>query len=96
MTISGELSSTTVPRDDPNVPLDVSARSWRDAVGTGADGRSVAKTLHWADDDAAQSDYAAALYMLTVVEESGVRLPTEYMHKRAVWGRTQSTQMSSV
>jgi hypothetical protein len=97
MTISGELSSTAVPRDDSDGPRHVSARSQRgrhDAVGTGAE-RSVTKTLDWADDDAAQRDYAAALYMLMVVEEeSGAELSSEYRRKRAAWTRSQATQMS--
>jgi len=63
---------------------------------SGADERSVAKTLDWADDDAAQRDYEAALYMLAVVEESGVRLSSEYVQKRAVWSRSQSTQISAM
>jgi hypothetical protein len=99
MTISGELSSTAVQRDDPNDPRHVSARSQRgrhDAVGIGAE-RSVTKTLDWADDDAARRDYAAALYMLMVVEEeSGAGLSSEYIHKRAIWSRSQSIQMSPV
>jgi hypothetical protein len=99
MTISGELSSKAVPRDVPDGPRHGSVRSRRgrhDAVGTGADRRSVAKTLGWADDDAAERDYAAALYMLMVVEESGVGLSSEYLHKRAAWSRSQSTQLPPV
>jgi hypothetical protein len=100
MTISGELSSKAVPRDDPDGPRHVPVRSRRgrhDGVGSGADRRSVTKTLGWADDDAAQRDYAAALYMLMVVEEeSGAGLSSEYARKRAAWSRMQSTEMSPV
>jgi hypothetical protein len=100
MSISGELSSKAVPRDDPDGPRHVPVRSRRsrhDAVGAGADRRSVAKTLDWADDDAAQRDYAAALYMLMVVEEeSGIELSSEYVRKRVAWSHSQSMQMSPV
>ena len=46
---------------------------------------AVAKTLSWADEAAAESDYGAALFLLSVVQASGSRLQPDYLQKQHDW-----------
>jgi hypothetical protein len=46
-------------------------------------------TLSWADEAAADHDYAGALEWLAVIEATGDRLPEEHQRKRATWALAQ-------
>jgi hypothetical protein len=46
-------------------------------------------TLSWADEAAADHDYAGALEWLDVIEAIGDRLPEEHQRKRATWALAQ-------
>jgi hypothetical protein len=46
---------------------------------------AVFHTLSWADEAAADHDYAGALAWLDVIEAIGDRLPEEHQYKRATW-----------
>jgi hypothetical protein len=46
-------------------------------------------TLSWADEAAADHDYADALEWLDLIEAIGDRLPEEHQRKRATWALAQ-------
>jgi hypothetical protein len=46
---------------------------------------AVLHTLSWADEAAADHDYAEPLAWLDVIESIGDRLPEEHQRKRAAW-----------
>jgi hypothetical protein len=46
-------------------------------------------TLSWADEAAAEHDYAGALEWLEVIEAIGDRLSEEHERKRATWALAQ-------
>jgi hypothetical protein len=46
-------------------------------------------TLSWAEEAAADHDYAGALEWLDVMEAIGDRLPEEHQRKRATWALAQ-------
>jgi hypothetical protein len=50
---------------------------------------AVRHTLSWADEAAADRDYAGALAWLDVIEAIGDRLSEEHQRKRATWALAQ-------
>ena len=51
---------------------------------------AIRHTLSWADEAAADHDYAGALGWLDLIEAIGDRLPEEHRRKQATWALAQA------
>ena len=62
-----------------------SETSRRSVAGLSSHEAAVIQTLRWADDAAAERDYAGALEWLVAIEAIGDQLSEVHLGKRAVW-----------